>query len=214
MCSVNHWNWKKSCFFFSCSTVRWNQPPCPLHRLAHMLCVWAASVIVRRATLRSRAAPTGRPEDVGHPSAHMSPPGRSLSFWLPELLWIREGDSSGGSYLTLTVNVVLTLLFSALCIQTKRVSVFLCLYYTIYILYLCWTIADMDVWRSYLIINAFHRACPAGQDDCALFQQLSAASQHGYRGAILSLQPVPPLSWRVNRNVLIWSMDLLVGNNI
>lgn len=100
MRSVNHWNWQKSFFFFSCSPVRWNQPPCPLNRLAHMLRVWAASVIVRRATLRSRADPSGRPEDVGHPSAHMSPPGRSLSFWLPELLWIGEGGSSGGSDLT------------------------------------------------------------------------------------------------------------------
>lgn len=93
-------HWQKSFFFFSCSTVRWNQLPCPLNRLAHMLCVWAASVIVWRATLRNRADPSGRPEDVGHPSAHMSPPGRSLSFWLPELHWIGEGGSSGGSYLT------------------------------------------------------------------------------------------------------------------
>lgn len=66
----------------------------PRTAFVHMLCVWAASVIVQRATLRSRADPSGRLEAVGRPSAHMSPPGRSLSFWLPELLWSWEGHSS------------------------------------------------------------------------------------------------------------------------
>lgn len=180
MRSVNHWNWQKSFFFLSCSTVRWNQPPCPLNRLAHMLRVWAASVIVRRAALRSRADPWGRPEDVGHPSAHMSPPGRSLSFWLPELLWIGEGASSSpdckcGAH---------RFLFSALCIQTKRVSAFLML----------------NRWWDGRLKVLFDHKCLLSCLSCrsGWLCTLPAASQLGYGGAILSLQPVPPLSWRVN----------------